>query len=477
MSDEGDPRGAAFRSGKRIAQAQLTEQTVLFASVLKWMVLATFVGGIVGLATTGFLKLLDISYRTTSRNPYYFVLMPLAFFLSTFFIKTFAPEAEGHGTEKVIEAVHRRSGRIAPAVVPIKLIATIATLAAGGSAGKEGPCAQIGAGLASIVASFLRFDDADRRKLVICGISAGFAAVFGTPIAGAVFGVEVLFIGGIVYDVLLPSLMAGLISFHVASHFGITYFHVPLDFVPVFSGIFLVKVAIAGVLFGLTAFVFIEMLGAFELMAHRIKVWAPIKGLVGGTALVALTFLVGQRYLGLGLPTIAYTLNGHAPNLPWYAFLLKEVFTAITLSFGGSGGIVTPIFYIGTTAGTAFSHLLHMDPSTCAAIGLVAMLSGCANTPLSASIMAIELFGTAISPYAALACVISFLMTGHRSVYPSQILSTSKSGSLHVELGKEIETAQPELVDPHALVSILAPFMRAGQRKPSQEPRQGPPEA
>jgi H+/Cl- antiporter ClcA len=160
-------------------------------------------------------------------------------FLSVVIIDRFAPDAKGHGTEKVIEAIHKRAGRINPAVVPIKLIATIVTIACGGSAGKEGPCAQIGAGLSSIIATIFKFDDNDRRKLVICGISAGFAAVFGTPIAGAIFGVEVLFVGALLYDVLLPSFVAGIVGYQVSAGLGITYFHGTIDFAPVFSSLFL----------------------------------------------------------------------------------------------------------------------------------------------------------------------------------------------------------------------------------------------
>ncbi len=442
MREDSGSLSTKTRLGAIVASSHLTEQSILFASVLKWIALAAIVGAIVGLATTGFLKLLDLANRRTAVVPWHFLFIPIAFFLSTLVIKGLAPEAEGHGTEKVIEAVHRRSGRIAPMVIPVKLIATIVTLAAGGSAGKEGPCAQIGGGIASVLASLLRFSDRDRRNLVICGISAGFAAVFGTPLAGAIFGVEVLFVGGLLYDVLLPSFVSGLIAYQVASRFGVTYFHVPLAFSPVFSEVFLLKVVIAGVLFGLTSFVFIEMLGALEWLAKRIRIWPPLKGLLGGAVLVVLTLAAGPRYLGLGLPTIVYTLNGHAPNLPWTAFLIKQLFTSITLAFGGSGGIVTPIFFVGTTAGTSFSHLLGIDPATCAAIGLVALLAGCANTPISASLMAMELFGTAIAPYAALACIISFVMSGHRSVYPSQILSMAKSGSLSVELGGEVSEAR-----------------------------------
>ena len=142
----------------------------------------------------------------------------------------------------------------------MKLVATIITLALGGSAGKEGPCAQIGGGLTSLFSDLLRFDDHDRKKMVICGISAGFASVFGTPIAGSIFGVEVLFVGAIMYDVLLPSFVAGIIAYHVSSSFGITYFHEPVSVLPVFSEGFLIKVLLAGLFFGICSIVLIESL-------------------------------------------------------------------------------------------------------------------------------------------------------------------------------------------------------------------------
>src|SRR5208283_128734 len=189
---------------------RITEQTVLFVSIVKWVVLATIAGAVVGGATAAFLKLLNWTTTFSQQSSYTFLLLPVALFLSALLIKYLAPDAEGHGTEKVIEAIHKRSGKIPVAVVPVKLLATIVTLAIGGSAGKEGPCAQIGAGLTSLFSDLLKFDDHDRKKLVICGISAGFAAVFGTPIAGSMFGVEVLFVGAILYEVLLPSFIAGI---------------------------------------------------------------------------------------------------------------------------------------------------------------------------------------------------------------------------------------------------------------------------
>ncbi len=417
---------------------KVVESSVLFISILKWLFLASCAGVLVGLSTTVFLKALGFGISAASEYRYYYLLLPTALFLSALIVKYLAPDAEGHGTEKIIEAVHKHSGKIRLMVVPVKLVATIITIALGGSAGKEGPAAQIGAGVSSAFSDLLRFDSRDRKKMVICGISAGFATVFGTPIAGAIFGVEVLFVGGMLYEVLLPSFVAGIVAFQVSSALGITYFHEPLKFVPVFSSLFFIKVCGAGIFFGLCSLLLIEVLRLFERVGHRMNVWPPLKGLLGGSLLVVLTFIFSTRYLGLGLDTIKDALEGGV--LPAGAFLLKMLFTAITLGFGGNGGIITPIFFIGATAGSLFGSVLGFNVSVFSAIGMIALLAGAANTPISASIMAIELFGPAIGPYAAVACVISFLMTGHRSVYPSQVLSLTKSSSLVVSQGTEMRS-------------------------------------
>ena len=420
-----------------MVKRKVMEQSVLFVSVVKWIFLASCIGVIVGASTAVFLTLLNGGIALMSRIPYYFLSVPLGLLGSMLLVKYFAPDARGHGTEKIIEAVHRNFGKIKLAVVPVKLAATIVTIACGGSAGKEGPAAQIGAALCSGFADIFRFDDKDRRKLVICGISAGFSTVFGTPIAGAMFGVEVLYVGGLLYDVLLPSFIAGMVGYQVSSAIGITYFYEPLNFVPTFSSLFFFKVCFAGMFFGLCSLLLVETLRAAERLAKRLPIREEWKALLGGGGIILLTLLFSSRYLGLGLETIKESLEGSS-SVPWYAFILKAVFTSITLGFGGSGGIITPIFFVGSTAGNALGHLPGFDPAVFAAIGMVGLIAGAANTPISASIMAVELFGPQVAPYAAMSNVISFLMTGHRSVYPSQILSMSKSASLSVEHGQEM---------------------------------------
>jgi len=380
---------------------------------------------------------LDGSIALAGRWPWIFLLLPIALPVSAYLVRRFAPDAEGHGTEKVIEAYHRRSGRIRLAVVPIKVLATIVTIAVGGAAGKEGPSAQIGAGLASRLASLLRFRADDRKRIVVCGISAGFAVVFGTPIAGAIFGVEALFVGAIVYDVLFPSFVAGIVAFGTAHWLGLVYPHQFQHFAVALEPVLMVEVIFAGVFFGLLALLLIEAMKLARKAAQRVKLSPIWTAAIGGTTLVILALILGREYLGLGLEQTVAVINGR--EAPLIAPFAKMVFTSITLNFGGSGGTLSPVFYIGATGGHLLATLFNLDATFFAAIGMVAVLAGATNTPISASIMAVELFGPTIVPYAALACVVSFLMTGHRSVYPSQVLSFIKSPALKATTGKELQ--------------------------------------
>jgi H+/Cl- antiporter ClcA len=199
-------------------------------------------------------------------------------------------------------------------------------------------------------------------------------------------------------------------------------------------------VIVAGIFFGIVALLLIELFTLFKKAAERLPLWPPSKGIIGGAALVLLTFAFSTQYLGLGLQTTQATLQGQ--QAVWYAFPLKIVFTSITLGFGGSGGIITPIFFIGSTAGALFAQVFGLNSATFAAIGLVAVLAGATNTPIAASIISIELFGPAVAPYAAVACVVSYVMSGHRSIYPSQVLATEKSRSIQVQIGKEVSKGE-----------------------------------
>ena len=417
-----------------------TEHTALLISTLKWALLGAAAGVCVGLGTRAFLWSLDRSgawaRAITPGHVSPHIFLPVALPLCVWIIRTFAADARGHGTEAVIAAVHQRSGRVDWLVAPVKLSATVVTLAFGGSVGKEGPAAQIGAALTSLFADLLRLRDEDRRRLVICGISAGFAAVFGTPVSGALFGIEVLYLGQIDYTVIFPALVAGIVAHLVCG--------VRPPF-PVFQALppdthqvktILIMLA-CGALFGVIALLLIESLRFFERTLRRFELHPYALAAAGGVALVLLYTVAGDTYAGLGTETIDGVLAGTIPIFAG-AFLIKILATSITLETGGSGGIITPVFFVGATSGAALARVFDMPSTLLAAVGLVAMLAAAANTPIAAAVMAMELLPAPEGVYAALAAATAFLMVGHRSVYASQKIGLSKSAGLDLELGGPI---------------------------------------
>lgn len=432
---------------------RLIEESVLFISILKWVGIATVIGGVGGLATTLFLKLLDWSLAFSTGYHDYFFMLPVGMILSALAIRYLEPDAKGYGIEKVIAAVHRNGGRINAGIVPVKLVATILTIASGGSAGQVGPCGQIGAALSSIAADLLRLHDNDRKKIVICGLSAGFASVLGAPFAGAIFSVEILYVGSLLYEVLLPSFIAGITSYQVSSWLGIHYRYYPVDFVPALTESFILVMVLAGIAFGICSVIVIEVFRLGEKISARCGQSLPLKALVGGTALIALALIFSDRFLGSGLETIQASLRGE--RIVFYAFFMKAVFTSITLNFGGSGGVIMPILFAGATAGSLFGDMVGLDRATFAAVGFVSLLAGTTNTPIASSILAVEFFGGAIAPYAAIACIVSFLMTGHRSIFPTQILAFRKSASVTAEIGSDLEHVHADYKPRDKSLSVL----------------------
>lgn len=423
----------------------ITEQTVIFFSVFKWLILSSATGIMIGYLMSLFLKTLQIAEHTQGLLPFaYYFTLPFGLILTIWIIRTFDKNATGHGTEKVIEAVHKEDGYINAKVIPVKLVATVLTIFSGGSVGKEGPGAQIGGGAASFVATLLKFSKKDRKKIVICGISAGFASVFGTPIAGAIFGIEVLIVGVIMYDVLLPSFISGFAAFTTAQFFGIKYPYYDINFYRSINlDLTLIgQVVIAGIFFGIVSDTFITTVNKTEALISKIPYNRYLKAFVAGIIMVIISLLVSDKYLGLGLNTINTALDPQmlaAGNIHWYDFILKTLFTSVTLGVGGSGGIITPIFYVGATSGVAFGHVMGDNIALFAALGFVSVLAGTTNTPIASIIMAVELFGTNMANYAALSVVIAFLITGHRSVFQSQKLAFKKADNINIEEGEDIE--------------------------------------
>lgn len=419
---------------------RITEELVLLIDVAKWLFLATGVGLLVGLSTTFFLKALHSVMAGAALVPYSLLLLPLGLCASAWITSSLAPEAGGQGVERVIQAVHLRSGRIKAQVIPAKIAATLLTIGTGGSAGNVGPCAQIGGGLCSWVADILRFSDDDRKTLVICGISAGFASVLGTPIAGAFFGVEALFVGALAYQVLLPSVVAAIVGHQVTVFFGISVWTTPLEIASSFNGSFLLWAILAGAVFGLCALILIEGIHLGRRVAFQAKLPPPLLGFLAGFAILGIASLSSTTLLGLGEDVIQDMVAGQ--EIFWYAFLFKIILTSITLNFGGSGGIIMPICFVGATAGALFGQVFQLDSGVFAALGIAGLLAGAVNTPITAVFLSLELFGVQIGTCAMVTCAISFLISGHRSAIPTQLLQLHKAPGIRSDLNQEVSETQ-----------------------------------
>ncbi|EHM13234.1 chloride channel protein EriC [Jonquetella anthropi DSM 22815] len=440
------------------------ELAVMTYAFVKWVVLAVLAGVFVGAGSSGFVWMLRGGEWISELIPQTprLLLLFVGFSVSTYLIQKYAPDAKGHGTEKVIEAIHEKNAVIDVKVIPVKLAATVVTLSCGGSAGKEGPAAQIGAGIMSVFAQKFKFSEYDRKRLVVCGVSAGFAAIFGTPVAGAVFGIEVLFVGQMFYDVLFPSFISGMVSWLVSGWLGIVHPSYVITSVEAVTPGLIGCVILAGWFFGLVALLNVEIMGAIERAFSKVQAEPIVKALVGALLVALLALIVGNEYLGLGTVTLDSFVAGTAA-LPKSAFFWKMVFTAITLGCGGSGGVVTPIFFIGASAGAAFASTLGLDVPLFAGLGLVATLAGCANTPIAATFLGIELFGAAMGPLAALASVAAFLTVGHRGIYPSQRLARSKSPL--IELSGDVERVDSPIgifaADRSPVIMKIASFFKS----------------
>lgn len=413
---------------------QIIELVVMFVTILQWLVLATVTGVLVGSLCSLFLKILFMAEgRLYDASLWSLALiLPLSGLVNGVLLHYgYLRVPAGLHDEPVI-VVNEQAGRMPLSTLWIKPVAALVTLVGGGSAGKEGPCSHIGAGIAAAVSQLLRLNVELRKRMVACGVSAGFASVFGTPIAGAIYGIEMLAIGRIRHDFLFPGIVAGVTAYVTSCFWGITYPQYAINFEATFTQLLFLKTVAVGVLCGLAALCFVELRSYVQLIFNRLRtrfsLWPPLLPVLGGMLLVGCCVVVSTDYLGLSLPLIDRALQGE--TMPITGFFWKALFVAITLGSGFYGGIVTPQFVIGAVAGGACAPLLGLSPEQGAAVGLVAVVAAASNTPIAAVLMGVELFGADSIWYVAGACVSAFLMIGHRSVYPAQRLAYAKSAWL-----------------------------------------------
>ena len=407
---------------KRIA---ILQRKIAFFNIFRWFLLSLLIGTVVGIFNAMFLKLLEFSIGVTNRFQYYFLVLPFALYLVNKLAKM-SPKDNDYSTNQAIASINERKGVSLISALKAFFLPII-TIACGGSAGKESPCADVGAGVASTIAKIFSFNKQERRKLMICGVSAGFAGVFGVPISGALFGLEVLSVGTVFYEVMFPAFIAGITSFQVTHALGVNYVYHPLQLQAISLDGSLFWVVLSGIFFGVVALILIEVIKLTGILMRFIssKTNLFMRCFIASGVVILIGLLTSPDYLGLTMNRIDIILSGgKGANL---GFLIKIVATAFTFAGGGVGGLVTPVFFIGANSGYFFANLIGLSTSTFAALGVVSVLAGAANTPLASSIMAIELFGASIAPYAAVSCIVSFLVTGRRSIYPKQEFSFDKN--------------------------------------------------
>jgi H+/Cl- antiporter ClcA len=420
----------------------------------RWLLLTIPLGLVIGSAVALFLWALDavtlLRWQTMTPLdlPWLLFLLPLAG-IPIAALYTYLGKSSDRGHNLLVDEIHspgagmdapHATARVPARMAPLVLLATLVTHLFGGSAGREGTAVQMGGSLAATLARILRLNAHDRRLLLMAGIAGGFGAVFGTPLAGTIFAMEVLAIGRISYEALLPCLLAALIGDRTCTAWGIHHTNYRLDAFaslvhtpPQLSPLLTLQVAAAAIAFGLASILFIELAHALAALFKRLP-FPLLRPVVGGLAVIALAFLVGRDYLGLGVtspfPGSVSILSAFSPGgatpLSWF---WKILLTVVTVSSGFKGGEVTPLFFIGATLGNVLGAAMGAPVDLFAGLGFVAVFAGATNTPLACTIMGVELFGSAALPHLAIACFLAYLVSGHRSLYSAQRLGTPKGSS------------------------------------------------
>lgn len=400
---------------------------------IKWTIIALIVGGLGGVLGSVFHECIDYVTHLRGGHPWLLYLLPLGGLVIVLIYRLFRNRGS-MDTNSVIKAV-RENTRLPIVMAPLIFVGTVITHLLGGSAGREGAALQLGGSIGYNLGKLLRFGRDDLHIIVMTGMSSVFSAMFGTPLTAAIFSLELISVGVLHYAALVPCIVASLTAYRIATVFGIS----PVRFEGIVFGDFtasvFVKVLILSLLVAFLSVVFCVVSAKTEHFMKKLMPNGYVRAFVGGTAIVAATLLLGTTdYNGAGMDVVARALGGEAE--PW-AFILKMLFTAVTIAAGFKGGEIVPAFFVGATFGCVAAPFIGLDASFGAAIGFCALFCGVVNCPLASILLALEVFGADGILHFALACAISFMMSGCYGIYKGQKIVYSKISEEYIDINAQ----------------------------------------
>lgn len=399
------------------------KSSILYAKTFtKWLFLSVIMGLVCGLAGTAFHYSVDFATTKRTLYPNLLYLLPIAGLFIVFLYRACGIK-DDKGTNAVINSACTTE-TIPPQTGFLIFVATFFTHLCGGSSGREGAALQIGGSIAAVFNKLFHFTEEDKRILVMCGMSGLFSALFNTPMTAAVFSLEAIKVGNIYYGALIPCLMSSAVAFIFSHYFNIAPVTYKLINLPEISPEIIVKVIILAILCALISIVFCETMRIVGMLYKRHLPNPYLRVVVGSILIIGLTLLFDTRdYNGAGMNIIFNAIHGEThPE----AFLLKIMFTAITLGAGFKGGEIVPVFFVGSTFGCFAGTLLGIEPGFAAALGLAAVFCASVNAPLASIFLSIELFGSERMLLFAIVCAVSYTLSGKYSLYSSQKFLYSK---------------------------------------------------
>ena len=396
----------------------------VFTYLSKWMIISLLVSVFIGTGSALFLTGLTWATDTRELNTWLIYLLPIAGLIIGYFYHQYGVSVVG-GNNLLIDEVKSPKKKIPFKMAPMVVLGTIITHLFGGSAGREGTAVQMGGAISDQFTGRFGLKEEDHKILIALGVSGGFAAVFGTPLAGFIFAFEILVLGKMKYLAILPCLVTAFLSDYFCTIWGVGHTHYSIEIVPSLTGNSIFWSILVGIISGLVAMLFSRSTHFFTSI-FKLKIsYAPLRPFIGGIVLAVAVLLIGTtKYIGLGLPTIVSSFQ--EKMLP-YDFLLKLIFTAFTLGAGFKGGEVTPLFFIGATLGNALIWFVPLPIGLLTGMGFLAVFSGAANTPIACILMGVELFGIESIAYISIASITAYFSSGMKGIYTSQVIGKWKT--------------------------------------------------